>query len=336
MLRKKLKNINRITKNYLLTGLIIFSFLTGMAFAQSVSKYTVDRNISGNAEKFGEKNSVDFKVLENENKIYSIEIEIEFDVAIPGIKVFDDGSSVIINPFEASLSFYNNQGSEIIKSKIMKDLGVAYERSIYSYISENLIAISLSQPDINYSIIQIYNNQGQLIDNWQLNKNHINGLSFSSIYNILAISVYDWFEDNLKKSTLFIKSDGTEISKIQNDFTNGKFVESENLFIGYTNDESYVYDIEKNKLIFEKTASENEMIILTQYIDGEIFILQTGKPHLGNGKWYYVKPTLNSYNINGKMNLDFKFKCKAFSEFELIRHGSEINFKTENQTLRIQ
>jgi len=186
MLRKKLKNINRITKNYLLTGLIIFSFLTGMAFAQSVSKYTVDRNISGNAEKFGEKNSVDFKVLENENKIYSIEIEIEFDVAIPGIKVFDDGSSVIINSFEASLTFYNNQGSEIIKSKIMKDLGVAYERSIYSYISENLIAISLSQPDINYSIIQIYNNQGQLIDNWQLNKNHINGLSFSSIYNIFC------------------------------------------------------------------------------------------------------------------------------------------------------
>ena len=328
-------NYNKIKINFI--ALLIFGVsLTAVLIAQENKIYSTKRDVSGGAQKFDEKNALEYKVFENSKKLYSINIELEYDIPFPKLEVFDNGYSVLINTFESSLTFFNKSGQELVKNKILKDLPVEYERSVYSTISKDLLAISLSQPKMEYSIIQIYNNQGQLISNWDLDEKYINGLAYSSISDLLAVSVYNWRENNLKKTTLFFKSDGIEISRVPYNFTNGKFVENEIIFIGYANEILFVYDLEEIKINFKKSAIENGLILLAEYINGEVFILQAENPYLEKGIWYYKNPNINSFDVNGNLSLIYEIECKPFSECKLVKNGSGIELITENQTLKIK
>jgi hypothetical protein len=319
---------------YILINILCF---TGLIIAQNSKIYSVDRKITGNAEKFGERNTVEYSVLENDNIIYKINIELDYDVAVPALKIFDDGKSVLINTFEATLTFFDNKGSEFFKTKMIKDLPVAYERSVYSAISGEYLAVSLSQPEFNYSTIQIYNTLGQLIENWQLDEKYINGLGYSSSTDMLAISAYEWEDGKLNKYTTFLQSDGTEYSRISLNFTKGKFVENENIFIGNTNETCFVYDILENKILHAYKAIINKMILLAENIDNHIILIDVDEPILENGKWFYTEPQSRVFEINGNLSWDTEIiSSKPFSEYEIIKEDSGIVLKTEFEELRIK
>lgn len=323
--------------NKLIKVLIFILVLTVLIFGQNNNIYSVNKNITGNAEKFGEKNIIEFTVLENELELYRVNVNLEYDIAVPDLKVFEDGRSVLINSFEASLTIYDNEGSEYLKTKMIKDLAVEYERSVYSSISGEHVAVSLSQPDRDYSTIQIYNSLGQLIENWQLPEKFINGLSYSNNNDLLSISVYDWHKGSLEKSTLFLQSDGKNISKVPHNFTNGKYVEKENIFIGYTNEICFIYDIKENKILHTRQSLNNKMILLADYIDNLLIIIDVDQPYLENGKWFYRDPDSRGFEIRGDYIFIRDNKISnPFSEYELVKSKSGIYLKTEIDKFRVK
>jgi len=325
----------KIQKFSLSALLIILIFLVNIS-AQNSPEYSVERKITGNADKFGEKNIIDYQVYENDKELYSVQVEIDYDAPIPALKVFDDGYSVLINSFDVSLIFYNDEGSEIINSKIVKELNVEYERTVHSYISGNYLIVSLSESDKNYSIIQIYNNQGRLINSWQINENQINGLSYSHNDNKLAISLIKWPHNKLQKSTIFYQSDGSEISQVANNFKKGFFINKTDIFAGYSNENYFLFKYSKNEMILNKSINKNEIILLLEYIDNKIFVVSAEKPILNDGKWFYKNPTVYSYDVKGNTKSQFKFDSNLFSEFMLLGSGERLIFKTEEQIFHVK
>jgi len=323
-------------QKFLLITLIIFLIFNVSVFAQSSGEFSVERKITGNADKFGEKNSINYQIFENENEKYSIHIEKIYDAPIPALKVFEDGSSVLINTFDATLTFYNSTGTELLKVKIRKDFHVVYERTVHSYISGKYLAISLSQPDKAYSIIQIYNNQGSLVYSWDINENKINGLIYSYKDSKLAVSLIKWPHNKLLKSTIFYQSDGSEISQAAINFTKGFFINKSNVFVGYTNDNYFLFDYSKKELVLDESPNADEMILLVEYIDNEVFVVSAEKPILNHGKWFYKKPTIFRYDLTGNSKSQYKFDSNLFSEFILLGSGESLTFKTEEQIFHVK
>jgi hypothetical protein len=315
--------------------LIMLICATGLLSARQINLYKSERIVAGNAKESGEKNYLEYHVLKDDQKIYVVGIELDYDIPFPVLKVFDNGASVLISAFEASLTFYNSSGKIILKSNILKDFNVEYERSLYSAISGDYLAISLCPNKADYTIVQIYNNLGQIIDDWQFQEKFMDGLSFSSTANLLAISVHNWQQNNLSKSTIFFDSNGAQISKIPFSFTKGQFVESENIFVGYSNDNCYVYNFELKKINFESRSIEDEMILMAEYIHDKIFIVIAEKPYLEKGDWYYINPTFRVVDIMGDLRMQTNIKSKPFSKYELLKNDASIKFKTENELIQI-
>ena len=308
---KKLYSIYKHT-GYIIVMIIVSGFASLLS-AQENNSFEVKRNITGHAERFGQKNSVEVKVMSNSKEMYSINVELDFDVPFPELKVFDDGAAVLVNSFEGSLTFYDKEGGELVKSYILKDIPVRYERSVYASVSGETLVITLSQPDMDYSVAQLYNKRGQIISHWQVQEKHVSGLCYSDQNQLLAISVYDWQKDMLNKSTVFFNSEGRAISRIPFAYEKEKFAEDGSLFIGYTNNACFVYKVKDNKISFQRRVLKDEMIIDVDYNNKEITIVTTKKPFLEKGKWYYQNPSFTRLNLNGKVIKKWQEKGKPFS-----------------------
>lgn len=329
-MRNTIQNINY--------RLIIFTLIISLAafsFAQQNNLFTVEKNVTGNAQKFAEKNNVEYTIIENNSKKYSINIVLDYDVSIPELKVFNDGACVLINSLEGELTFFNNKGREIFKANILKGINVEYERSIYSSISKEFVVIALSQPDKEYSLIRIYTNQGQIINNFEVHQKHINGLFYSSDANLIALSVYNWENENPDKSTLFYNNSGVQISNISFNFTKGSITEGKNIFIGYTNNECFVYNVTDDTINFHTAVLKDAMILTVELMDDGIIIVDAAKPYLEKGKWYFKNPSFTHYNLSGTLITKRKEKSQPFSDFKLYKNNSNLIFQTENNSIQI-
>jgi hypothetical protein len=304
-------------------------------FSQQTKVFNVKRNVIKSSEQPEEINIIEYGIFEGTNKIYAIQLQLHYDVPIPGIKIFEDGSSVIINSFDASLTFFNSKGDEVNKVKIIKDIEVAYERSVYSCVSEDELAIAFMQSEKTASLIQIYDKNGMMIENWNVAEKFINGLCYSNSSQIVAISVFKRQEQELKKSTLFFERSGKQLAKVPYNFTNGQFAENGKLFIGNTNQESFAFDATKKQIKFKQQALENKMILLTKLANDKIFIIQSDKPYLEKNKWVYQNLVFQMFNKEGILQYEQEKNCQPFSEYKLIESEDGIAFQTDKENIRI-
>ncbi len=315
---------------------VISAFVfSSSAFAQQNNRFSIERTIAGYPQKVADKNAVTYNVLENDNVKYVINIALDYDVPVPALKVFSDGSAVLINAFEASLTFYNKSGIEFYRTNLLKEFKVHYERAIYSALSGEFLVIVISQPGLDNMEVQIYNNSGQQINSFRVEAAHINGLCYSSTKNLVALSVYDWPKAELKKSTLFFNNEGEEISKIPFNFNDGKFIEDINLFIGYSNQNCFVYNISDHTLNFDKPVQNDEMILSADLFEEKIIIVKAARPVLQSGKWYYKDPTFSYYSLSGMLSRELQHNSQPFADFKWRQKNSKLEFQTENEVFEV-
>jgi len=315
--------------------LIMVAGFAEYVIAQEKDSFNVNRSITTNAKKVGEKNIINYKVLKNTEAFYSIEQEIDYDLPFPDLKIFDDGSCVLINSFDASLTFYDNRGIKILKSDIFKETNIAYERAIYAAVSGASLAVTVSQPEFEHAIVQIYNKNGQKVIDWQLPEKNINGITLSKSDDLLAISSYGWKNDQLDKTTRFYDINGYELVKIPVNFLNGRFFNNGNEFFGNTKNKWFVYNLLEDRLNFENEISKEKMILTADIFDSQLVIVLAKKPLLKEGKWYYKNPEFHFYNFKGEIVQEHNEECEPFYQFELVINVTNMEFKTENNNINL-
>ena len=230
------------------------------------------------------------------NKLYSIKKNVEYDIPHPGVAVFENGSAVLINSFDASLEYYNIVGQKIKTINLFSDREVTYERSIYFDAVGDIIVVLVSQPEYEKSEVIVLDNNGEKLNNWQFEAKNASGVKISEDLNIIAVSGFNWFH-NLVEVTSFYSAGGNLSFSLPFKFTKAKFYDEN--FAGITNKSIHLVDLKKGKLIWKKDAAENKLFGDVN-IGGNIFqLVETDKPILDKGKWVYSKLILKIFDKTG-------------------------------------
>ncbi len=328
-----LKNQNSVC-GFTIIGLLLV--LSGFAVGQEPASFSVERKIIGAATKSGEKNYCEFRVTEKLTELYSFKIQLDYDIPFPALKVFNSGASILINSFDGTLTFLDKNGDKKFKTKISKEIGAKYERTIQAVVDEDRLVITLSQPGMANSKVQFYDPEGNLINEWAVEKSFINGLQYFKKKDLLALSGYKWQNEALIKSTYFYNSEGKILAETDKNFSKGRFINEGALFSGHTNKNYFLYDIDNEKLISEFHPEEEEIIIASESVNESILIVTTQKPFLEEGKWYYQDPTFKRFTTSGKIIKSWQEKNHLFSTFELEKNRNKLLFKTEDNVISIE
>lgn len=324
---------NKFVRTFVFLGLSFI--LLGVALAQEGNNFVVERKVTGGANRFGKKNNIEFKVLKDQVGMYTVKYQVDYDLPIPELRVFDNGQSVLINSFDGTLTFFDANGTEFVKTKIFKGIGAKYERNIVAAIDEDRLAITLSQPGMKHVIFQIYSVDARLIEQWEIMQDFTNGLQYHKEKEIVAISVYSRQTGGLVKSVLFFNDQGKLLSKIYANFTIGKFIKGGQYFSGHTNKGYFLYNLNDKKIVFELKAPDGEIIIDMKYYDQTIAVITTPKPVLEDGKWYYQNPSINLFNTEGQILRSWKDTIPSFSTFGFKKEGRKILFVTNEKIIII-
>ncbi|VAX29246.1 hypothetical protein MNBD_IGNAVI01-3223 [hydrothermal vent metagenome] len=316
---------------------ITILLISSIAFAQSINKkYFAEKKISGGSNTVGEFNVVEYSVKTIDDKLlYKISNKTDYDIPYSGIEIFGDGSSILINSFYGTLTFFSNNGKKIKGNKISKNLGFQYERNIKSVVDNNTLLILFQEDNTPYITLQKYNKAGALRKTISFEKKNISGLAYSEPLNQIYISYVEWENSgNANKLIALINGEGEELKKYSGNFEKGFFT-NDNMFVGFSNKSLISINTKDKKLNFISNAPQNKIYLDVTASSEIIIAAAAGLPKLTNGKWIYNNLTIlkidKSGNITDQKNVD----TSPFSDFG-FRTTDVVKFVADNKAIIIE
>jgi outer membrane protein assembly factor BamB len=314
----------------------VLLFVVGFSLSQQENPFRIERTIADHAKTNGEKITVNYTVYKDGDTIYAHNKSVDYDIPVPELAVFSTGQSVMVNSFDGTLTFFNVQGQAEKETQILKGLVVKYERSIKLAVDGAHLVLTLSDPGLKEVLLQIYNSDGQILKQWKIEEEFVNGLSYSEKAGAMAVSVFEWKGDKLVKSVLFYNDRGELLSSKPANFTKGVFINDAQIFAGQTNKECFLYNLATSKTIFNYNVADGEMIIGTNYSDPIFNLVTTKTPRLEEGKWYYDNPSIKQFNNHGELLKSWTENVPSFSTFGFEQDGSQLLFVMDAKAITIK
>ncbi len=314
----------------------ILLFVVGFSFSQQENPFRIERTIADHTKTNGEKINVNYTAYKDGDAIYALNKSVDYDLPVPELAVFSTGQSVMANSFDGTLTFFNAQGQAEKETKIVKGLVVKYERSIKLAIDGAHLVITLADPGLKEILLQVYNSDGQILKQWKIEEEFVNGLSYSEKAGAMAVSVFAWKDDKLVKLVLFYNERGELLSSNPANFTKGVFINDAQIFAGQTNKECFLYNLAASKTIFNYNVADGEMIIGTNYSDPIFNLVTTKTPRLEEGKWHYDNPTIKQFNNRGELIKSWTENVPSFSTFGFEQDSSQLLFVMDAKAITIK
>jgi len=298
------------------------------------NNFQVDKKIKGGAKCSGEFNVVNYTVKSADGAvIYTITIETEFDTPFSELKIFENGSSVLVNAFKATLTFYDSQGNKNSESSIRKNSNVNYERSIKAIVDNDNLVIACKNDKDTFSTIQIYNSENTLIKEFLPEIENIIGLSYSKVHERIFVSHNTWSDSGeLENYISIFDEDGNLLSTHSSNFENGFIIEDQ--FVGYSNKNIISINAESLELLFEKRIGKGELFIdVTAEKRSNVYAVTSKSPTLKKGKWFYKNLTITKYDSQGKIIFKHKKDTEPFLKYGFSFLNGKLQFNMDDHML---
>ncbi len=321
-------------KNIFIAVLLIHS----MIFAQSINKkYFVEEKISGGSSIVGEYNTVEYSIKSRDEKLlYKISNKTDYDIPYSGIKVFNNGCSVLISAFHGTLTFYTNNGTKLKEIIIRENVGVEYERSIKSVVDVNSLLISYEDQSKNPSMLQKYNYSGLLEKSFEIEETNINGLAYSESLNQIYISSVVWDNSGTTNKIIsLINEDGYLLKSYIANFEMGFFTENDQ-FIAFSNNYLLSINAENLEISLQNELAKDELYLDVIASKGLIFAITAKLPKLKSGKWFYKNPTIIKLDSSGKLIEKKEVEVNSFSEFSFMKTNEFLRFSAGSEIIAVE
>lgn len=291
------------------------------------AQYRIERVINGGAEKFGEKNYELFNVYNQDQIIYKVERELNYDDPFSEGKLFKDGSLMIVNSFLNKIDFYSNTGSLISHVEEIDNEKFSYEKTIYFAPDMDEAALLISNEKSGDTRIEIYSKFGNKIKSINAVGSKGKGIYFDQTNEIIIYSTIDWNDVNLSKKTYGIDINGNVKFQLENIFDSADV--NGNLFLGYSNKSLILINILTNEVLEDLELSE-KLILTARLVDNYVLIVESPQPIFVENNWIYSDAEILKYSLETKEWINVKKINYSFKSLEFSTKQKEINLIINN------
>lgn len=259
-----------------------------------------DFGIKTNYKIINSKKTIEVKVYDAKGEfIYEISKTLESKEAAPHPVLLNNGGLVLINVLEGNAEFYNEKGNKINTVELFDGIPFAYERKVISDVQDGIIAFLISQNDRKNSIVKIYNPEGNLLNEFNVQGTNGSGIKIFKDKNLLAVSTYYWNVNNLMRVTGIFNLSGNPVLEVNQKFDEGIFSADGKYFLGYDKHKIFLLDLANGKLEWERGFDEDEYILTAAFNKDEVITVTSTDTELKNGVWYNKVAVVRKSKLTG-------------------------------------
>ncbi len=297
-------------KKILLLLLLTSSFLLAQNFS-------VEREIVSAAKTKNDFTILKYTIKNSQGEITATIIKnISYDLPFPALKVFGDGSSVLISVFDAKLEFYGKKGEFLSETSLAENY--EYERSILPALSKNLFACAMCEPKLKNAKIFLFGKNGTKLNEFEAGIKNVTGIEINNEGNLLALSGINQTASGDFPLTEFTTNSGEIIFQIAQRFNSGKFFNESNEFLGWNKRKLFVVSL-KDKSVKNEYFSPNGSLIITAFPDNNIWYVTYANAKIVNKHWIYSDLKLNMWSYLTGSNKAVKLKIKSGKDIRIVK-----------------
>ncbi|MFZ1291783.1 MAG: hypothetical protein WAR79_16925 [Melioribacteraceae bacterium] len=313
-------------KNILNKFFLVLVLNISSAFAQN--NFTFEKFITGN--NYSETRELKINILNNGIFQYFFTKTLIPYQSIPEINVLDNYKCCLIFSQEGLVEFYEN--NQLQKQHYVYKSHQQNEQSIISVSNTKKVALLISE-NFNNRIFLLDLN-GEIEDSIYVEDGIFSGLSISENSEIIAASFYNWENENIINQTKIINIIEGTTFYISDKFSMGKFNEDENLFLGFTNKNSFCVNLNEQKLLWKEILGNDEI-----YLDGILsnrnsVLIKSNYADFENGNWIYKSAEIFSKTESGEKIIINKLSS-PFKKVSLDKINYKLNLNLDNEFIEI-
>ncbi|MEE9431523.1 MAG: hypothetical protein V3V16_10805 [Melioribacteraceae bacterium] len=289
-----------------------------------------DSKIKLDNHKYFEERNIEVVISKNSEEQYRIKNQLSPYYSIPEVAVFENGNSVLIFSVESVLEFYSN-GVLQKQIKLLED-DLYNESSILFSADKNKIALLITEEQKNKVIL--LTDSGEEIFAKSYQDGFGSGIVFSETNNFLAVSINNWDNENLISRSVFTDYKNNTETIFPYNFENGDFYNNSTLFLGQSNSELFLLDLNTNKILWNKKANNKTIFLQSRIKNNVVLVIKADRPTLTNGLWNYKKAKIISFDRNGHEE-EIQTINKSFRSLDIVEDEQGIAIKTNNDLIKI-
>jgi len=265
--------------------------------------------------------------LEGKN-IYSIKKVLEPHYSIPGTILLTNGNFALLHSLEGVLEIYDTSAKKIFNKEFYSL--PPYNEQIIKYSINNLgviFAVSEKQKNNIYFI----ENSKEVKFSFKVEDGLLAGIASTENGELLAYSVMQWDKDEILNKTIFLDIENKFLSEYTVNFEKGYFSNTNNLFLGITNNNSFFIDLEEGNILWQNNLANDQIYIDGMIEDNRAILVQTVKPNLVNNIWTYYKTKIIRKDLSG-IEITLLEIAQPINKVKLIRSENKILINIDNNT----
>lgn len=307
--------------------IVLFSFLViPNIYAQD--NFETKISITGN---YNQERELLISVYSDNEEFYSFNKKLKPHYSIPKTFILNNGNIILVHSLEGIVEIYNQLNQKVYENSFYS-LPLYNEQNIKIEITNNGLVILVSENQVNG--IFIINNNGNSISSQTIINGLVSGLSASKDGNYIAISLFNWEIDILKNETIIINLKKNTSTTYPIRFNHGEFSLNSNLFLAFTNKQSFYIDLIEQKVLWKNNLDNSHI-----YLDGTIeeekaILIQSINPILENNAWIFTGASIMSFDRNKEMSI-LNNISSSFNKIELNKQNEDLYVKVDKNIIQI-